>query len=275
MITNKIDHSNSELDLVLDLVHNVYGYNFKEYNRKSVKRRIENLVIKKQLNHISDLIPMILYKDEFINDFLEAISVTVTEMFRDAFVFRYFRKEVIHKLKIFPQLNIWIAGCATGEEAYTVAILLKEEGLLHKSQIYATDFNNNSLKIAKAGRYSIDNIKKASKNYQNSGGKVSFMDYCKVEQNLAIMNNDLKDKILFSNHNLTEDYIFATMNVVLCRNVLIYFNKNLKNQVLELFYKSLDSKCFLVLGDKESIRFSGIENKFSTISESAKIYQKE
>ena len=271
---NDHDKEELELDIFLKIVEECYQYDFKDYARASIKRRVQNLMHESHCDHISDLLPKILYEPEFINAFLTSMSVTVTEMFRDPWVFKIIREQVVPALKIFPKINIWHAGCATGEEVYSMAIILKEEGLLEHTQIYATDFNNNSLDYAKEGIYPLENLQLFTKNYRTSGGKNSFMDYFHVKYNSAKINNDLKKNIVFTNHNLVTDKVFGEMNLIVCRNVLIYFKQVLQNRVLGLFNKSLKARGFLVLGDKETTQFSTKSDCFEMFSAKEKIFRR-
>lgn len=263
-----------ELDIFLNAVNKCYGYDFHDYARSSIKRRVKHLLNLSNLNFISELLPKIFYDEQFLNIFLKEMSISVTNMFRDPWVFKTIKNQIIPKLKVFPRINIWHAGCATGEEVYSLAILLMEQGLLKYSQIYATDFNNNSLEIAKEGKYLIDNLDKYIKNYQEVGGENSFYDYFYIKDGYIIFNDLLKKNIVFTNHNLVEDNVFGEMNLVVCRNVLIYFKKNLQNKVLKLFEKSLSSRGFLILGDKESLKFSTVEENFEESFGKEKIYRK-
>ncbi len=262
-----------ELDAILGLINQVHGYDFHQYARASIKRRIRDIAVNNGYAYISQLMPDILYKADFLNQFLKGMSVTVTGMFRDPWVFAELRQAVLPKLSIFPQINIWHVGCATGEEVYSMVILLKELGLLEQAQIYATDFNNHSLEIAKKGIYSLDRMKDFTRNYQAAGGSGSFSDYYQVKYDSAKLDDSLKSHIIFSNHNLVTDTVFGEMNLVICRNVLIYFNQTLQNRALGLFRDSLSPKGFLVLGDKESITFSEVSNDFDTFSGKEKIYR--
>ena len=262
-----------ELDAVIDLINRVHGYNFQNYARASIKRRIQNLTTNSGYQYISQLMPDILYNPDFLNRFLKGMSVTVTEMFRDPWVFKMMREQVLPSLSIFPQINIWHAGCATGEEVYSMAIMLKELGLLHQCQIYATDFNNHSLDIAKSGVYPLEGLQGFTRNYLDAGGQQSFSDYYDVKYQSAKFNESLKEHIIFSNHNLVTDGAFGEMNLVVCRNVLIYFNQDLQNRLLSLFHDSLSPKGFMLLGDKESIRFSAVANKFDSYGAKQKIYR--
>jgi len=226
------------------------------------------------LSCVAELTAKILHDSHMFDLFLKDMSITVTEMFRDPHVFKKIREEVCLHLKTYPRINIWHAGCATGEEAYSMAILLKEEGLLDRTQIYATDYNNHSLAIAEKGIYPAAQIKQYTQNYLASGAKASFADYYTAKYDLAKMDDSLKDNITFANHNLMKDQSFAQMHLILCRNVLIYFDPELKNQVLDVFNQSLIHRCFLVLGDKETLDFSQLQDSFDLTSRKEKIYRK-
>jgi chemotaxis protein methyltransferase CheR len=205
---------------------------------------------------------------------LQELSINVTEMFRDPSFFRSIREEVIPMLQTYPFIKIWHAGCSTGEEVYSMAILLKEEGLYERCQIYATDFNHNVIQKAKAGIYSIENIRKYTANYQLAGGKASFSDYYTAQYNAVYFDPSLKKRITFAQHNLVTDGVFGEMNVIICRNVLIYFNQELQNRVISLFYESLSIGSFMCLGSRESLLFSDHLSNFSEFVEKEKIYQK-
>ncbi len=263
-----------ELDAVLDFVQKMYGYDFHDYARSSVHRRIKNIALNYQCQYLSQLIPKILYEPRFFSLFLQGMSVTVTEMFREPWVFKTIKEQVFASLKKLPKINIWHAGCSTGEEVYSLAILLKENNLLDYCQIYATDFNESVLETAKKAIYPLDVIQQYTKNYIQAGGNNSFSDYYHVKYGTVSLAESIKNKITFSNHNLVTDGIFGEMNLIVCRNVLIYFKQNLQAKVLKLFDESLSARGFLVLGDKESIRFSPIEAKFKKFAKKEKIYRK-
>lgn len=216
----------------------------------------------------------LLYDPFFYQEVLQDLSITVTEMFRDPDFYKALREEVVPMLKTYPFVKIWHAGCASGEEVYSMAIVLQEEGLLKRSQIYATDFNQIALQKAKAGIYSIDKIKEYTQNYQKSGGRSSFSDYFNALYDSVKLNEALKKNIVFADHNLVTDGVFGEMNLIICRNVLIYFDKALQSKVIGLFYESLIPGGFLCLGSKESLRFAAKSTEFDVISESRKIYRK-
>ncbi|MCP4136960.1 MAG: protein-glutamate O-methyltransferase CheR [bacterium] len=264
---------NIEIKLLLEAIFLCYGYDFRHYAHASLKRRIKNFLAKSGHSCISELLPDILYNRDFLGSLLYNISVTVTEMFRDPWVYQYIREQVLASLVKFPYVKIWHAGCATGEEVYSMAIMLKEEGIYDRCQIYATDFNDRALARARDGIFSIDRIKEHTGNYQKAGGMCSFSDYYHSEYGSAIINRDLKENITFANHNLATDSVFGEMHFIICRNVLIYFDKTLQNRVLNLFYNSLVPDGFLCLGTKESTHFSDVANKFYELNKTNKIYR--
>jgi len=272
MTDKEIQHI--ETNLLLEAIFKRYGYDFRHYARESLNRRVANLMSKTQLKNIADMIPRILHDKEFLNDFLLNLSVTVTEMFRDPHFFLALRNKVIPHLKTYPYINIWHAGCATGEEVYSTAIILQEEGFLDRARIYATDFNNRSLEKAEEGIFPLDNIKLYTANYDKSGGKRSLADYYYAKYESAIFDKSLKKNMVFANHNLVADRVFTEAHLVICRNVLIYFNKELQDNVLALFEESLIRNGFLCLGSKESLGFSAQEPNFSIVDKPAGIYKK-
>lgn len=220
------------------------------------------------------MISNVLHDESFFESAVRELSVTVTEMFRDPDFFRAVREKVIPYLKTYPFVKIWHAGCATGEEAYSLAVVLTEEGIYERSRIFATDFNPSALETAKEGIYSLNAMKDFTANYQQAGGTRPFSDYYHALYGSAIMANVLKENITFADHNLVTDGVFGEMNLILCRNVMIYFDKILQNRVIRLFYDSLIHKGFLCLGTKETLQFSDIQNRFDLIDEKQKIWQK-
>ena len=263
-----------EFQLILEAIYLKYGYDFRNYSKASIKRRIIHKLEMSRLPNLSALQHKIIHNYEFFKELLFDITIHVTEMFRDPSFYHTLRENVIPILKTYPHINIWHAGCSSGEEVYSMAILLKEEGLLDKSQLYATDINESVLNKAKEGIYPLDKIKEYTMNYQKSGGLESFAGYYTARYNAAIMNKSLKKHIVFSQHNLVTDGVFAEMNLIFCRNVLIYFNKHLQNRVIGLFHDSLVRKGFIGLGSKESIKFTDYHTHFKTINEKERLYQK-
>jgi len=265
---------NIEIDLILEAIFNKYGYDFRNYSKAHVKRRLLNRLVTSNLKSISEMQHKVLREPNFFEILLRDLSINVTEMFRDPSFYKALRKEVIPVLKTYPFIKIWHAGCSTGEEVYSFAVLLKEEGLYDRAQIYATDFNHDVLDIAKKGIYPIDRIKEFTANYQAAGGTQSFSDYYMANYDSVIFDQSLKKNLVFAEHNLVTDSVFAEVNLVICRNVLIYFNKDLQNRVIDLFYDSLNNGGYLALGSKETIQFTSKADKFETINGKEKVYKR-
>jgi len=265
---------NSELQKLLDSLRFVYGYDFTDYAEASVGRRISSFMTKRKVHELDTLGKMLLKDEKFFEEFIQELSVTVTEMFRDPPFYKSLRNNVMKRLATYPFIKIWIAGCATGEEVYSIAIVLKEEGLLNRSIIYATDINQNSIQIAKEGVYPLENMKIYTSNYQKAGGTKSFSEYYKAKYNSVLFDKSLKQNIVFSPHNLSIDKSFNEFQLVICRNVLIYFNQKLQNRVINLFYESLCMFGFLGLGSKESLLFSDKKKCFEEMDRKEKIFMK-
>lgn len=271
---NDTDLAKIETDLLLEGIFQRYGYDFRHYARASLNRRVTHRLQQAQLQHISDLLPRVLHDEDFFNSFLTDMSITVTEFFRDPQFHLGFREQVIPILKTYPFIKIWHPGCATGEEVYSMAMILHEEGFLDRTQIYATDMNNHSLEVAKEGIYPIEGIKKSTGNYNKSGAKASFGEYYHAHYEHARIHDWLKSNIMFANHNLVTDGIFGDMNVIVCRNVLIYFDRTLQDQVLQLFRDSLCHRGFLCLGTKETLECTEVQGQFESLVGKVKIYRK-
>lgn len=227
-----------------------------------------------RFTELSEMQSQILEDKVFAAKFLQDLSITVTEMFRDPAFYKSLRENVIPILKTYPFIKIWHAGCATGEEAYSMAILLQEEGLIERTTIYATDFNQRALNQAKEGIFSNELIKEYTINYQLSGGKQSFSDYYTSYYDNVIMNQNLKKNIVWANHNLVTDSVFAEVHLILCRNVLIYFERELQNKVQRLFYGSLINGGILCLGSKEGLRFSDVFEFYTELDKKQRIFKK-
>lgn len=268
------NNENIEIQLLLQAIYLKYGYDFRDYAKASIKRRILQRLSKSDLKSISEMQHRILYDEQFFSSTLLDLSINVTEMFREPSFFRTVREKIIPILKKKPFIKVWHAGCATGEEVYSIAILLKEEGLYEKTQIYATDFNQDVIKKAKDGIYSIKGMKEYTRNYKKAGGLSSFADYYTARYDYAIMENSLKENIVFADHNLATDEVFGEMDLIFCRNVLIYFTRELQDRVIRLFRDSLCEGGFLCLGSKESIRFSEHSSDFEDVALGEKIYRK-
>lgn len=273
-MTEIVEIDQREIDLLLEALYQEKGYDFRHYARASLVRRLHLQLRRHRLDHIVQLIPLLLDNEQAFDAFLQDMSITVTDMFRDPLFFKKFRDVVIPKLKTWPFVKIWCAGCATGEEVYSLAIVLKEEHFYDRCQIYATDYNNNSLRVAKEGIYPLAKLKQYTINYNKSGAKASFADYYHSKYNGGIIATVLKENIVFSHHNLATDSIFGEMNVILCRNVLIYFNRELQNRVLALFNSSLCKGGFLCLGAKESLQFTNVAKAFKVFAHDEKIFKK-
>lgn len=265
---------NKEVTRFLDSIRFVYGYDFTDYAEASVLRRINGFMTKRKIKELDTLGKMILQDEKLFEEFIQELSVTVTEMFRDPLFYKSLRENVMKRLATYPFIKIWIAGCATGEEVYSIAILLHEEGLLNRSIIYATDINQNSIQIAKEGVYPIENMKSYTANYHKMGGTRPFSEYYKAKYNSVLFDKSLKQNVVFSVHNLSVDKSFNEFQLIICRNVLIYFNQKLQNRVINLFYESLCLFGFLGLGNKESLLFSDKRKCFDETDRREKIYMK-
>lgn len=254
-----------EIKLLLEAIYLKYGYDFRDYSKAHLKRRILTRLSRNHFSSISEMQYKVLNDEEFFHTLLVDLSLNVTEMFRDPYFFLAIREKVIPLLKTYPFIKIWHAGCATGEEVYSMAILLKEEGLLDRCTIYATDFNQIALEKAAEAIYPVNKLKDYTDNYNKADGKASFSDYFMVQYDAALLDKNLKKNIVFSDHNLVTDGIFGDMNMIVCRNVLIYFNRELQNRVIKLFYDSLVSGGILCLGTKETLMFSEFKEKFKQL----------
>ena len=250
------------------------GFDFSEYTKASMHRRISRFMINHHIKALEELENFIYGDAALFERFVEDLTVNVTEMFRDPSFYQALRSKVVPYLKTYPHIRVWDAGCSTGEETYSLSIMLHEEGLLKKSRIYATDINHKVLLSAKEGIYPISYMKEYSRNYLNAGGKHSLSEYYHAQYNSAIMDAALRTNVLFSAHNLAQDGSFNEFNLIVCRNVLIYFNKDLQERVLALFMESLPIFGFLVLGSKESLRFSKVEKYFEVIDLKEKIFRR-
>lgn len=263
-----------EIELLLEVIFRRYGYDFRDYSKAHVKRRVLNRMRSEKLESISIMQHKVLHDRDFAALLLKDLSINVTEMFRDPQFYKALREHVIPVLRTWSYIKLWHAGCSTGEEVYSMAILLKEEGLYDRAQIYATDFNQHVLDHAKEGIYPAELMKKYARNYQATGAKGAFSDYYHAQYDSAIIDASLKKNIVWANHNLVTDSSFAETQMVMCRNVLIYFNKDLQNRVIGLFHGSLTNGGVLCLGSKESLRFSEHESQFESLDGLQKIYKK-
>ncbi|TKH33921.1 chemotaxis protein CheR [Paenibacillus polymyxa] len=263
-----------EIELLLEGIHRLYGYDFRNYALPSIKRRIYYHAQSENVSTISGLQEKVLHDRSAFDRLVQSLSIPVTEMFRDPELFLNFRRKIIPILRTYPYIRIWHAGCSTGEEVYSMAILLHEEGLYDKARIYATDMNNLSLQQAKEGVYGIDRMKLYTKNYLESGGRQSFSEYYTAKYDSVMFHPFLRKNIIFAEHNLATDRSFNEFNVIFCRNVMIYFNDELRNHVHGLFYDSLSHFGVLVLGAKESIHFTDYSDSYEPLDRVEKIYRK-
>lgn len=263
-----------EVELLLQAIHQLTGYDFRDYSRTSIMRRIHHRMKMNQMDSVSILQNEVFTNKEMLHQLLQDFSINVTEMFRNPLFFKYMREEILPIFKKLSEIRIWHAGCSTGEEAFSMAILLKEAGLLEKSKIYATDMNEEVLKIAKEGKIPLSKMKNYTKNYQLSGGKQSFSQYYTTDEEYAYLQEDLVKSISFMQHNLVTDQSFNEFHMILCRNVLIYFNIGLQNKVQKIFFDSLSTGGILGLGHRETLQFTDVCKFYETKSIEHQIYKK-
>jgi chemotaxis protein methyltransferase CheR len=264
----------SELQQLMEAIYLHYSYDFRDYSGASQKRRIGQALAHLSCPTIAALQAGVLRDPGMFAQLLQYLTIPVSEMFRDPTFFLALREQVIPRLHTYPSIKVWIAGCSTGEEVYSLAIVLKEEGLLERTQIYATDINPNALDKARQGIVPVGSIKSHTANYQKSGGKQAFSDYYCAAYDAAILDKSLRENITFADHSLATDSVFSETQLVLCRNVLIYFNQKLQNRALGLFHESLSHRGLLGLGRKESIDFSGYATRFEPVVQPERIFRK-
>ena len=262
-----------EVELFVQALKLRHGYDFSQYAPASLKRRVLQLVQSQQSGTVSTLTTRLLHEPSFLPVVLEGLSVPVSEMFRDPEVFLALREQVFPVLASYPQINIWQAGCAHGQEVYSLAILLEEAGLYERTQIYATDFNETALRHAQEGIYPAREAQLWSRNYQAAGGSHSLADYYSARYELIKLDQRLRRHVTFANHNLVTDEVFCEAHLVLCRNVLIYFSDPLQDRTLALFRDSLVRGGFLCLGTRESLDFSQASADFTPVNAPLRIYR--
>ena len=263
-----------ELHLLVEAIYLKYGYDFRNYAKGSLKRRVMHRKELARLKTISEMIHKVIHERRFFETLILDLSINVTAMFRDPSFYLALQKEANPYLRTYPSRRIWIAGCSAGQEVYSLAILLKEEGLYECTQIYATDFNEVVVHQAKQGIYPMDQIQDYTKNYQQAGGKESFSNYYTARYGSAEMDKSLKKNVVFATHNLATDRDFNEMHLITCRNVMIYFEQELQNRVLETFYNSLVEEGFLGLDQKESLHGLKHQDAFEEVVPHEKIYRK-
>ncbi|MGL6038532.1 MAG: CheR family methyltransferase [Soonwooa sp.] len=262
-----------EVEYLIKDVHELYGYDFSHYSRASFKRRINRICLIDRFTSYAELRYTLMNDPEYLKRFVEEITVNVTEMFRDPSFFKALREDILPQLGTYPLIRIWVAGCSTGEEAYSIAILLKEAGLYHKCLIYGTDINPSVLEKARAGVFPIQQMKLYTENYILSGGKKEFSDYYTANYDIVKFDSSLKEKLILSTHNLVSDSSFNSFQLIICRNVLIYFDKTLQEHVFKLFDESLENLGYLALGSKETLRFSNLDKNYNQV-DNQKIWKK-
>ncbi|MEP6938851.1 MAG: protein-glutamate O-methyltransferase CheR [Rudaea sp.] len=264
-----------ELKLLVDAIYVKFHYDFRGYAQASLRRRIAAALLRFHCATVSQLQDRLLRDPQVFPLLLDFLTVQVSAMFRDPTYFAALRERVVPLLRTYPSLKIWVAGCSAGEEVYSLAIMLHEEGLLERTIIYATDINGPALERAGAGVFPQDRIADFSENYVASGGCGSLSDYYTAAYGHAVFDKSLRRNVVFSDHSLATDSVFAEVQFVSCRNVLIYFNRSLQERALGLFHDALCRRGFLGIGSKESIRFSAHANDFSAVSAEQRIFQKQ
>ena len=263
-----------ELRLLLEAIYAAYHYDFRQYAVASLKRRLAQAMIRLDCRNLSALQEKVLHDPQVFPLLLEYLTVQVSDLFRDPPYYLALRRSVLPTLATYPWLKIWVAGCSTGEEAYSLAILLEEEGLLERTLIYATDINSESLRRAQSGVYELDRLRQFTLNHRESGGKGSLSDHYHAAGQSAVMDPRLRSRITFADHSLATDSAFSEVHLISCRNVLIYFNRELQDRALGMFQEALVLRGFLGLGTKESIRFSAHADAFVDYRPEEKIYRK-
>ncbi|MRN55117.1 CheR family methyltransferase [Paenibacillus monticola] len=262
------------IDLILETIHRLSGFDYSNYNRNHIERRLNLRMSLEGFTDLTVLLNEINLNPLLLNTILNDFSIQVTTMFRDPLFFLDFRRNVIPILKLFPEIYVWHAGCSTGEEAYSMAILLKEEGLLERARIYATDISEEAISKARMGKFSLYRMKNYSKNYSAAGGEIDFSEYYSTDDKYAYFDPSITNSIYFHQHNLVVDGSINEFHVILCRNVCIYFNSSLQKHVHQLFHASLHNEGFLCLGDQESIISLESKKYFQEFDAKRKIYKK-
>ncbi len=263
-----------EVRLLIEAVFLRYHYDFRDYAVTSLRRRMRHAMARFGCTRVSDLQHRLLHEPDLFAKALQYFTVQVSEMFRDPGYFLALREQVLPVLKTYPSIKLWIAGCSTGEEVWSLAILLAEEGLLDRSLIYATDINPEALKMAEAGSFHLDRIAQFSRNYQAAGGRRSLSDYYTSAYEGVVFDRQLKKRVVFADHSLATDSVFSEVHLVSCRNVLIYFNRELQDRAVGLFHEALVHRGFLGLGSKESLQFGAHAGNFDAFVAGQRIYRK-
>lgn len=263
-----------EIPLLLEGIFRHYGFDFRNYAQASIRRRILSRVQAEGLHTVSGLQERVLHDPACMERLLLALTVQVTSMYRDPSFYAAFRQKIVPLLRTYPYVRLWHAGCSTGEEVYSMAILLREEGLYERCRLYATDLSEAVLRLAKAGVYPLDPMKAYTENYLRAGGKASFSEYYTANNEKALLRPWLQQNIVFAQHNLVTDATFNEFNVILCRNVMIYFNKALQEHVHGLLRQSLVRLGVLALGRRESLKFTRVEPYYEELDAQEKLYRR-
>ena len=263
-----------EIDLLLEAVYRIRGFDFRDYARASVRRRIQNRLIGERVDTITRLLDKILHDGSCMDRFVLGLSVNVSAMFRDPGFFRALREQVFPLLRASPYIRIWQAGCSTGEEIYSLAILLTEEGLIDRCRIYATDINERVLEKACEGIYPLQRMQNYTQNYIQAGGTRSFSEYYTAAYDNAIFRPALREQVVFATHNLVSDGPFNEFHLILCRNVMIYFNRRLQDRVHRLLHDSLSNLGVLGLGAKETLSLTPLENCYAALNAPHRLYRR-
>ncbi len=263
-----------ELRMLIEAVYLQYNYDFRDYTGASQKRRVLHALHEMNCPTISALQAKVMHDTAAFTQLLQYLTIPVTEMFRDPPFYGALRDQVLPFLKTYPSLKIWVAGCSTGQEVYSMAILLREEGLLERAIIYATDINPQSLETARRGVFPLEHMQLYTENYQAAGGKTAFSDYYTAAYGGARFDQSLMENVTFADHSLATDSVFSETHLISCRNVMIYFNRKLQNRVFGLFHESLCHRGFLALGSKESVDFSDYGGRFDALAKRERIFRK-
>jgi chemotaxis protein methyltransferase CheR len=271
-----MQHSDTEIELkmLIEAIYMKYSYDFRDYTGASQKRRVLHAVREMGCDSISALQARIMHDPAAFSQLLQYLTIPVSTMFRDPGYYAGLREHVVPVLRTYPSLRIWVAGCSTGEEVYSLAILLREEGLLERSTLYATDINPQSLEKARQGVFPLESVREYTANYQAAGGKRGFSEYYTAAYNAVRFDPSLRDNVTFADHSLATDAVFAETHLISCRNVMIYFKKKLQERALGLFHESLCHRGFLGLGSKESIDFSTYATRFDPVLKRERLFRK-
>ncbi len=263
-----------EIQLLLEALYQRYHYDFRSYAQASIRRRLRQARAQLGCASFSALQERLLHDEAMLPHLLSYLTVQVSEMFRDPSYFQAIREKVLPHLRTYPSLKVWIAGCSAGEELYSLVILFREEGPEERTLFYATDISQDALDAASRGIYSLDRVRTFTENHRASGGRSSLSDYYTSAYGNAVFDKSLRERVVFSDHSLVTDAVFAEMNFISCRNVLIYFNRELQDRAIGLFRDSLARNGFLGLGSKENLRFSTHAGAFGDFVREEKIYQR-